>query len=164
MNTTDTAPQTESVTQVPGRVKGKNPNDVTAHIIQWLTVPGEPKTKVYLSDRGIPLLCQSPSTFDKPIVTMENYCKWYGVQILFPDGRVENVDPGVYDEICDRLNACLVGDHNYHPRLLNEIAKLIGGVADDRAIEMTAGRWVCEQLDGKLPGMPNVDIPYSDTK
>lgn len=149
----------EAVTKVPGRDKGKNPTDDSFHVIQWLTVPGEPKTKVYLSSRGIPLLCQTPSSFGKPIVTMENYCKWYGVYILHPDGRVESADHDLLSEICDEVNYCLMGDHNYHPRLLNELAKKIGGTADYRAIEATGGRWVSEQMDGELPLMPNFDIP-----
>lgn len=155
--------QQESTTQVPGRSKGKNPNNAEFHVIQWLTLPGQPKTKVYLSSRGIPLLCQTPSSFGKPIVTMENYCKWYGIDILHPDGRVESADPGLLDEICDEVGHYLMGDHNYHPRLLNELAKKIGGTADYRAIEATGGRWVSEQMDGVLPGMPNFDAPSVTT-
>lgn len=151
--------QNESVTKVPGRDKGKNPTDADFHIIQWVSLPGQPKTKVYLSWRGIPLLCQSPSTFGKPIVTLENYCKWYGLEILHPDGRVESVDPGILDECCDRVEGVLMGDHNYHPRLINEVAKHIGGIACHRAVEMAGGRWVAEIMDGELPGFPNFDIP-----
>jgi hypothetical protein len=148
--------QPEAPTEVPGRNKESDP-----HIIQWVSVPGQPKTKVYVSQRGIPLLCQSPSTFGKPIVTMENYCKWYGVQVLHPDGRVEGADHDDLSRIADRLGHCLMGDHNYHPRLLNEYAKQIGGTADWRAIEMAGGRWVSEILDGDLPGLPNFDVPGS---
>lgn len=149
--------QTESVTEIPGRVKGKTPNNYDSHVIQWLTLPGQPKTKVYLSGRGIPLLCQSPSSF--PIVTLENYCKWYGLEILHPDGRVESVDPDIISECCDRVNFILTVDHNFHPRLINEVAKLIGGEADWRAIEMAGGRWVSEIMDGELKGFANFNIP-----
>lgn len=157
--TTPTTIQPESVTKVPGRDKGKNLNDDSFQIIQWLTLPGQPKTKVYLSYRGIPLLCQEPSTFGKPIVTMENYCKWYSVEILYPDGRVESADPGLLDDIERRVGSCLMGDHNFHPRLLNELAQEIDGEADYRAIEMAGGRWVNEQMDGELEGFANFDIP-----
>ena len=116
---------------------------------------------IYHSDRNIPLLCQERDSFGRPIVTMENYCKWYGVQVLHPDGRVENVPHDDLSAIADRLGACLMGDHNFHPRLLNEYAKQIGGIADWRAIEMTGGRWVSEQMDGNLPGLPNFDVPGS---
>lgn len=131
------------------------------HIIQWLTVAGQPKTKSYVSHRGMLLLCQSPdTTFKKPIVTMENYVKWYGVYILHPDGRVESVDPGVLGQMADRCGGIVMGDHNYHPRLLNELAKEIGGKVCWRSLEMAGGRWVSEIMDGELPGFPNFDIPY----
>lgn len=152
--------QNESTTTVPGRDKSEKLDGNTHHIIQWLTLPGQIKTKVYVSDRGIPLLCQTPSSFGKPIVTMENYEKWYGLQILYPNGRVDNADPGMLDDICTRVGHYLMGDHNYHPRLLNELAKQLGGEADWRAVEMTGGRWVSEQMNGELPGLPNFDIPY----
>lgn len=134
------------------------------HIIQWLTVPGQPKTKLYRSYRGMLLLCQSPSTFGKPIVTMENYVKWYGIQILHPDGRVESADPGLLNELADRCDGTVMGDHNYHPRLLNELAKEIGGEVCWRSLEMTAGRWVAEIMDGEMEGFPNIDIPRSKEK
>lgn len=148
--------QKEGPSSVPN---GNNPIQEQL-IIQWLNLPGQPKTKVYVSDRGIPLLCQEPSTFGKPIVTLENYEKWYGLYILHPNGRVEGADPGALGLIDHRLGGCLFGDHNFHPRLINEFANDIGGTADWRAVEMAGGRWVSEQLDGSLPGMPNFDIPY----
>ena len=128
------------------------------HLIKWLTVAGEPVTKVYRSERGMPSLCQSPSEFGKPIVTLENYCKWYGVYILHPDGRVEGVDPGLLNELAEKVGHCLMGDHNYHPRLLNELAKHISGQADHRAVEVAAGRWWYEILDGRIEGQPSIDV------
>ena len=148
--------QNESVNDVPSFKELKGPL-----IVQWLDVPGQPKTKVYLSERGIPLLCQTPGTFGNPIVTLENYEKWYGPYILHHNGLVEAADPGDLSDINTRLGGGLIGDHNFHPRLLNELAKHIGGEADWRAIEMAGGRWVSEQLDGRLPGLPNFDPPYS---
>lgn len=110
----------------------------------------------YVSYRGTPLLAQEPDQYNRPIVTMENYCKWYSVEILHPDGKVESADVGKLEEIQERLGMCLIIDHCYHPRLLNELAKEIGGLADDLAIEMTTGRWVLECMNGKL-GNINVD-------
>lgn len=156
--------QTESITGVPERVGGKNPNNYDSHIIQWLTLPDQPKTKVYLSERGIPLLCQSPSSFGKPIVTLENYCKWYGLVILYPDGRVKHVDPEIISECCDKVDFILTADHNFHPRLINEVAKLIGGEADWRAIEMAGGRWVSEIMAGELKGFANFNITPEKVK
>lgn len=94
----------------------------------------------YYSWRGQPLIFVGKS--DVPIVTMENYCKWYGIQVVFPDGRVENVHPNVLDELCG--NDHFIGDHNYHPELLRRVAKHYGGHADYVSLEASAGRWAME--------------------
>lgn len=143
----------EGVSSVPGTRTKEQP-----HIIEWHTVPGKPKTKVYVSSRGIPLLCQSPSGIGKPIVTMENYCKWYGIDILHPDGSVTHGCPDLMDKIDREFGHKLMGDHNYHPRLLEELAKRIGGIVDWRAVEMAGGRWVSEIMDGELPGLPKSGV------
>lgn len=111
----------------------------------------------YVSYRDIPLLCQDPDEHGRPTVTMENYCKWYGVFILHADGSVTQVPIEDIVEILDKAEGILMIDHCYHPQLLHEIAKKIGGVADSLSLEVTAGRWVIEIMDGKLmPHHPDI--------
>jgi len=104
----------------------------------------------FVSDRDLPLLTQEVDPEGRPIVTMENYCKWYGVQILQPDGRVEHVD---YDLLClyadapDATPPYQMGDHNYRPELLESVAKHLGGVVDPKALAMTRARWAVEIED-----------------
>lgn len=45
-----------------------------------------------------------------------------------------------------------MGDHNYHPILLDKVAEKIGGAACDVARELMTGRWVLEVMDGEIPG------------
>ncbi len=121
------------------------------------SVPAGVKPGPYLSERNIPLFTQEVDAFKRPIVTMENYCKWYGVYILHPDGSVEGVDPGLMADIQSQDNGCLFGDHNYHPRLLNKLAKRINGAVDSIALEVVTGRWVAEIMDGDLGLHGNID-------
>jgi hypothetical protein len=103
----------------------------------------------YVSPRGIPLLTQQVSSF--PIVTLEDYVKWYGADILWPDGRVENVNVDWYCEIVREYPKYpLMGDHNYHPFLLEKIAERIGGQVCWKAREMATGRWINEIRDGEV--------------
>lgn len=46
---------------------------------------------LYFSDRDMPLVyCWSnPET---PVITVENYCKWYTIHVVMPDGSVECPD------------------------------------------------------------------------
>lgn len=113
----------------------------------------------YVSDRKIPLLCQEPDTFGRITVTMEDYSKWYGVILLHPDGRVENVDGDLLNTLEREFRHPVRGDHNFHPQLLNKIAEHYKGVVDWRAFEMACGRWVLE-IDESLVGGIEVDSLY----
>lgn len=110
----------------------------------------------YVSHRGIPLLAQEVDPEGRPIVTMENYCKWYSVYALHPDGRVESIDPDdVLRKVEKRVGGCLMGDHNYHPTLLTEVAKELGWVVDPKALEMVTHRWAVEIEDEDDSKYPN---------
>lgn len=146
--------------KIPGNDKAKaNKPDGAPYVLKWPDFDGCPATKLYVSDRNLPLLCQEPDTFGRPTVTLENYCKWYGIFVLYPDGRVESIDHGLIGEVADRIGGSVMGDHNFHPRLLNELAKELKGIACYRSIEVAGGRWVNEIMDGELEGFPNFDIP-----
>lgn len=103
------------------------------------------KTPVHIhySWRGLPLIYVEKH--DVPIVTMENYCKWYGIQVVHPDGKVENVDVDLLDKLCG--SDVLMGDHNYHPILLRRVAKHYGGHVDGISLEAAGGRWKAEIED-----------------
>lgn len=104
--------------------------------------------QVFRSDRGFPLMYQEVST--TPVITLENYDKWYNIFVIQPDGTVEIVNPGLIDELND---GTLWVDHTFHPKLLLLIAKHYGGQVPPTTLEIAAGRWVMEDR-------PNFDMGY----
>jgi hypothetical protein len=97
----------------------------------------------YVSLRGHPLLYVGPP-LPTPIVTLENYCKWYEIHIVNPDGAVEKVPVQLIQQICDEQKKPLWIDHNFHPQLLILIAAHLKAEYDEMAVEVAAGRWVLE--------------------
>lgn len=95
------------------------------------------------SQRNIPLIYIG--RHDVPIVTMENYMKWYGIYVVHPNGVVENVAPDVLDELCG--DDYFIADHNYHPTLLRRVAKHFNGEVDPVSLEVALGRWKMEIED-----------------
>lgn len=102
----------------------------------------EHKHKLYYSDRSNPLI--ATQVLDVPIVTLENYEKWYCIYLLHPDGTVTKVPLQIIEKVNNNPKRALWVDHRYHPELLLRIAKEIGGVADLVTLEIAAGRWVME--------------------
>lgn len=96
---------------------------------------------VYVSERGFPLICQKPG--ETPIVTVENYCKWYRLYLLMPNGEVKPVTPELVESVNAFENAWMI-DHTFHPDLLRAVARKIGGYVDTVSLEAAAGRWVME--------------------
>ena len=47
--------------------------------------------KIYKSDRDIALFC-TKEELNKPIISMENYCKWYAAYIIYPSGAIIKLD------------------------------------------------------------------------
>ena len=89
-----------------------------------------------------PLICTTPK--DYPIITAENYEKWYSLFILHPDVSVTPVPPGDIMDMCDIFRRSFWVDHAFHPTLLLALAHYYGGSADIVTLETAAGRWVLE--------------------
>ncbi len=78
---------------------------------------------------------------DKPIITLENYTKWYNIYVIKTDGTVDKVQPEIIEE-AHKLNKYYgIIDHLYHPNILNKVAELLDAEVDERASEVAAGRW-----------------------
>ena len=103
----------------------------------------ERKNYTYLSWRNLPLLYVA-EPLDKPVLTMENYTKWYRVQLVMPDGLVIDVPTGKIEEANDKLDLQGWVDHLFHPKLLIQLAKDLDAWIDERAIEVAGGRWMRE--------------------
>jgi hypothetical protein len=86
--------------------------------------------KLYFSERGLPL------------ITVENYCKWYSMYLLHPDGTVAKVP-------AELENNDLFCDHVWHPSSFVKTAKEHGWLYDEKAMEMIGGRWQHEIQEEK---------------
>lgn len=100
-----------------------------------------------LSSRGLPLVCVD-DIVEVPTLTVENYCKWYDMQIIHPDGRVEAVSFGDLDELAGNVGYDVLGsgyvDHVPNPQVVRALAEARGWAVDEQAMEMIAGRWQLE--------------------
>lgn len=99
--------------------------------------------KVFLSDRGIPLVYMGGLT-QKPVLTVENYCKWYGFYLVHQDGTVTSVDEDAYHKAMHADPEAVSGDHVYSPRMMRIIADQLGAHLCNQSLEMVVGRWMLE--------------------
>lgn len=104
----------------------------------------------YFSQRAIPLV-YTGKPGEKPILTVENYCKWYTLYAVFPDGRVRPVDYSEYGELELKSEAHggvshLWSDHIPYPPSCEKIAEHLGMDWDDQSLEMIHGRYQLEKV------------------
>ena len=97
---------------------------------------------MYCSDRGIPLICQQ--VYNIPVITLENYCKWYNIYVIMPDGNVSKVDMDLIQCIQDKSPIHIMDTHIWHPIMLEKIASHLQGYVDDVSLECCYGRWMME--------------------
>lgn len=96
--------------------------------------------RLWFSDRGFPLIyCGSP--LDVPVLTVENYCKWYQFYLAMPDGQVKQF----YFED-DKFNDTTWSNHTINPAYYKHICSKFGFHEDDQAYEIIVGRWEIESL------------------
>jgi hypothetical protein len=98
---------------------------------------------VYLSERGMPLLYVG-QTLDKPVITLENYTKWYRIYLVTPSGEVQSVLISEIEAANDKLKTQGWVDHLFHPQLLIQLARDLVAYTDERALECAGGRWLRE--------------------
>lgn len=95
-----------------------------------------------LSKRNIPLIYQRNSTV--PIITVENYEKWYDIYIVFPDGEVQTIPMEILEDIIAASKIHVFGDHIYHPIVLHKIAEIYCAEVDYVSENCVTGRWISE--------------------
>lgn len=92
-------------------------------------------TAVYFSDRQLPLVYHhAMRPTDKPVLTVENYLKWYCLYLVRPDGSVEAVD-FPEDGYCD---------HVPFPAAVLRMADERGWHVCTESMEMMIGRFMLE--------------------
>ena len=114
--------------------------------------------KLHFSERGIPLVYYGVLN-EKPILTVENYSKWYNLYYVYPDGEVSPVLEPAYDfaerellkiaygltgEAKQDFPTMVRGDHIYNPFALKFIAGYVGGFVYPQSEEIIIGRWELE--------------------
>jgi len=115
--------------------------------------------RLYMTDRDLPLIyVGQPRT--RPVLAMENYCKWYGPYLVMPDGSVKKAGDEFWDALRvyeDSINH-VSGDHVWNPIFVARIVADLGWMMCERSLEVLTGRWVAEArcdawLDNSWPGV-----------
>ena len=118
--------------------------------------------RTYLSERGIPLVYIGPPRY-KPVLTVENYCKWYGFHLVHPDGSVTSLSSDDYYEIQNHDLNAISGDHLYSPRLYYRIIAALNLHRCSETIDMLTGRWVSE-FDEAMSRPESLTEPTDNTQ
>lgn len=104
------------------------------------------KPEIRTSRRNLPLVYQGPPPTITTL-TVESYGKWYELQALHPDGRVEPVSYGTLEGFCDEEEMTPYVDHVPNPVLVERLCNAMGWELDEQAHEMMIGRWLREGMD-----------------
>lgn len=109
---------------------------------------------MYFSEREHPLVCtQYPRDIGRPVLTVELYPKWYGLQLISIDGSVNELPfpdraslKSAFAQGLDDTEAAFV-DHVPNPIYVMRWASQEGHHLDELALELIIGRWVYEVKD-----------------
>lgn len=99
-----------------------------------------------ISWRNLPLLCQDIDIEDS-IVTVENYCKWYDLQVVLPTGEIQRHG---FDELEGFTESSAYVDHVPNPAAVVRWAASHNYRVDQRSLEMMLGRWLLEARSANL--------------
>jgi hypothetical protein len=105
-----------------------------------------------VSARDIGLVLQEPSS--RPTVTVENYCKWYALYVLHPNGLVSEVDFGQLEAHSPGVSAYL--DHAPNPAAVVRWAMANSIEVDVDSLELMIARWVTERTGGSGPALNRI--------
>jgi hypothetical protein len=95
--------------------------------------------QLHYTDRDLALIyIGTPS--HKPILTLENYCKWYRFYALMPDGTVRKVESSEYYDDLD-YNGTIWYDHVPNPEVYELIANHLNMFQHSETHEMIIGRY-----------------------
>jgi len=98
----------------------------------------------FRSKRDIPLITQEVE--DKPMLTVENYLKWYDLYVISTDGVVTPVRQLENDEVEQELYSGWL-DHCIRPKSFHKIAEILGARYDYATWESVERRFQTEYLD-----------------
>lgn len=97
--------------------------------------------RLYFSHRHLPLLYVDLPPCNRSVLTLENYCKWYGFYAVWINGYVEEIDHDAYEALIDPTEVwCFDDGHCPDPAWMLRIAEHLGMELDHRAWETAYGR------------------------
>lgn len=96
------------------------------------------------SHRDIPLVMTEPNS-QGPLLTVENYVKWYDIYIVFPDGRIQKVPYELFWE----GKGTGWHDHVPNPKACQMVAEKLNAEWDECSFEMIVGRYMMEVVTDK---------------
>ena len=98
----------------------------------------------FVSERGAELFCDGVA--DRPVITVENYLKWYDLYVIHPEGRVEVLEDhlSAEDDFISEYGESAYGDHVFNPRFVLFLARRNGMDVSSGALEALIGRWQLE--------------------
>jgi len=98
---------------------------------------------IVLSDRNIPLVYQFNEDISEPVLTVENYTKWYNLYLVNHDRSVNKVEFDALHDFTpkDESPYC---DHVPNPKAVRTYANIKNFYLDEQSYEMMVGRWVIE--------------------
>lgn len=104
---------------------------------------------IYTSERGMPLVYTGLPPQHRPILTVENYLKWYNLHVIDQSGKVTKVcdhpDFNAADsKIVDGAAVSVFSDHVWNPAYVEALAEALNLEVCDRSMEIIIGRWVSE--------------------
>ena len=104
------------------------------------------KSSKFLSPRGFELFCDG--VCDRPVITVENYMKWYDLFAIHPNGQVTVVDGREFEHgFYTEYDQSAYGDHIFNPYFVLYLAGKLGMDVCLPALEVIIGRWEIEHND-----------------
>lgn len=99
----------------------------------------------WYSRRGHPLVYLGGPR-DRPVLTVENYPKWYGLCLVTPRGIVQDVSYGELDALASEAGTFGYSNHAPNAELVPRLADARGWILDSGSYEMIVGRWETDGL------------------
>lgn len=103
------------------------------------------KQQEFTSNRNIKLITQEVN--DKPMLTVENYMKWYDIFVIQINGEVVPVNEITYLKDIEDHAGRTWYDHCPTPAYFHEVSKRIGAEYDNETFSAVCVRFVEDILD-----------------
>jgi len=101
----------------------------------------------HMSNRDIPLVYIKNNNARK-VLTVENYCKWYSLYLVLPDGEVTEVSAtsDAYEAAYNQAGGTTY-DHVFYPTFVLKLAEQLDAYLDPQSFEVIVGRYRTEVLE-----------------